>query len=145
MLPHQTKLIQEFFECASKLLDAKVVRSDKLIGDIGEWLCVQKYGLVLEKSGRHPGYDGKIGDSRVQVKVHNSPEGTNLAVGNPAQYDELIVILGPRSRLRVSKVKGSFHAYRFPSSEVKRLMQRESGYYCAKGVLEGAKIELIQL
>lgn len=145
MLPKDAALIQEFFDCTSKLLKAGIVRSDKILGDIGEWLCVQKYGLVLEASGRHPGYDGKIGTSRVQVKVHNSPEGTNLSVGNPDKYDELIVILGQRSRLRVSDVEATFHAYRFPSTEVKRLMKRDSGYYCAKGILENIKPDVILL
>ena len=145
MLQKEAALIQEFFECTSKLLEAQIVRSDKILGDIGEWLCVQNYGLVLETSGRHPGYDGKIGDSRVQVKVHNSPKGTNLSVGNPDNYDELIVILGPGSRLRVSAIKASFHAYRFSSAIVKRLMKRKSGYYCAKGILKNAQPDPIQL
>ena len=120
--------------------DAKIVRSDKLLGDIGEWLCVQNYGLVLEKSGRHPGYDGKIGKTRVQVKVHNSPTGTNLNVGSPDKYDELIVILGPRSRLRVDPNASAFHVYRFPAPDVKRNMQRKTGCYCAKKVLSDAKV-----
>lgn len=145
MLPKDTQLIQEFFDCTSKLLGAGIVRSDKIPGDIGEWLCVQKYGLVLESSGRHPGYDGKIGTSRVQVKVHNSPEGTNLSVGNPDKYDELIVILGPRSRLRVSDVEATFHAYRFSSTEVKRLMKRDSGHYCAMRTLENLQPDAIRL
>lgn len=145
MLPPETKLIQQFFDCPSKLLDAKVVRSDKLLGDIGEWLCVHAYGLVLETSGRHPGYDGKIGKARVQVKVHNSPHGTNLSVGNPDKYDKLIVILGPRSCLRVSALKAPFHAYHFSSHKVKAQMQRNSGFYCAKGVLSNAKPEALEL
>ncbi|WP_223481376.1 MULTISPECIES: hypothetical protein [unclassified Pseudomonas] len=138
-------LIREFFMCASKLLDAGVVRSDKLLGDIGEWLCVQQYGLLLEKSGRHPGYDGTIGESRVQVKVHNSPEGTNLNVGNPAKYDELIVVLGPRSRLRVSAELCAFHIYRFSSPEVFSLMKRESGYYCAKKIFASADPDFLSI
>lgn len=145
MLPTDAALIRDFFACTSRLLEANIVRSDKILGDIGEWLCVQKYGLVLESSGRHPGYDGKIGHSRVQVKVHNSPEGTNLSVGNPEKYDELIVILGPRSRLRVSDVKATFHAYRFPSAEVRRLMKRNSGHYCAMGAFENVQPDPIQL
>ena len=145
MLEKHAALIQELFACTSTLLEAGIVRSDKILGDIGEWLCVQKYGLVLESSGRHPGYDGKIGKSRVQVKVHNSPAGTNLSVGNPEQYDELIVIVGPRSRLRVSEVDATFHVYRFPSAEVKRLMKRNSGHYFAKGILKNSKPDAIQL
>ncbi|USA52660.1 hypothetical protein NDN13_14490 [Acinetobacter sp. C32I] len=145
MSPENAVLIQEFFNCTSKLLKAGIVRSDKILGDIGERLCVEKYGLVLETSGRHPGYDGKIGTSRVQVKVHNSPEGTNLNVGDPDKYDELIVILGPRSRLRVSDVNATFHTYRFPSDVVKHLMKRASGYYCGKRILQDSQLDIILL
>jgi len=132
----EKKLIREYFESVENLQNSNIVRSDKVLGDLGEWICVQKYGLVLEESGRHPGYDGKIGDETVQVKVHNSPEGTNLSVGNPDKYDLLIVLIGPRSKLRIGGRDESFHSYRFTSAEVKKLMARSSGHYCAKGILE---------
>lgn len=94
---HRT-LIRGYFDCTSKLVDAGLIRSDKVLGDLAEWICVGRFGLVLETSGRHPGYDGLIENSKVQVKAHNSPKGTNLSVGNPDHYDELIVLIGPRSR-----------------------------------------------
>lgn len=120
------------------------MRSDKVLGDLGEWICVKKYGLVLESSGRHPGYDGKINNKKVQVKVHNSPEGTNLSVGNPEKYDHLIVLIGPRSKLRIGDVDESFHSYRFTSREVKKKMARKSGHYCAKGILREKEYESIE-
>lgn len=145
MLLDDTKLISEFFAATAKLMDNAIVRSDKILGDIGEWICVKHYGLILESSGRHPGYDGKIGQSRVQVKVHNSPEGTNLSVGDPSKYDELVIVVGPRSRLRVSTNASAFHVYRFTSSEVSSLMRRNSGFYCAKGVLKKASPDYIEI
>lgn len=131
----ETKLIRDFFKSVAILQDKGIVRSDKVLGDIGEWVCVKKYGLVLELSGRHPGYDGRINNEKVQVKVHNSPKGTNLSAGNPDKYDHLIVLIGPKSRLRIGGVGESFHAYRFTSVEVKKLMARKSGHYCAKAIL----------
>ena len=56
----EKKLIREYFASVAKLQDKQIVRSDKVLGDLGEWVCVKHYGLVLERSGRHPGYDGKI-------------------------------------------------------------------------------------
>ncbi|WP_426992920.1 hypothetical protein [Methylomonas sp. CM2] len=132
----EKKLIREYFESVAKLQDQNIVRSDKVLGDLGEWLCVKKFGLVLEESGRHPGYDGKINGEKVQVKVHNSPERTNLSVGDPEKYDHLIVLIGPRSKLRIGSRDEAFHAYCFTSAEVKNTMARDSGYYCAKGTLE---------
>lgn len=145
MNQREKQLISEFFSCASRLNDAGIVRSDKLLGDIGEWLCVKEYGLVLAKSGRNKGFDGCIGDSRIQVKVHNAPVGKNISVGDPDNYDELIILIGPRSSLRNFDNQSSFHVYRFSSDEVKKAMERPSGFYCARGVLENRKYDSIAL
>lgn len=141
---HKT-LIREFFDCTARLQQAGIVRSDKILGDLAEWLCVQRYGLVLETSGRHPGYDGLIGLRRVQVKAHNSPKGTNLSVGSPEKYDELIVLIGPRSRLRVGPAGDSFHVYRFSSAHVEEEFRREKGCYCARKGLEKRDYEIIDV
>jgi len=98
---------------------------------------VEEFGLVLEKSGRHPGYDGNINGEKVQVKVHNSQERTNLSVGEPKEYAHLIILVGPRSRLRIGNNDESFYAYRFTSAEVKSTMASGNGYYCSKMTLLG--------
>ena len=140
----EKKLIREYLKSVANLQNNNIARSDKVLGDIGEWICAKKYGLILESSGRHPGYDGKIDNEKVQVKVHNSPQGTNLSVGDPEQYDHLIILIGPTSRLRIGDVDESFHSYRFTSSEVKSKMARTSGHYCAKGILEQKDYESVQ-
>lgn len=128
-------LLRNFFGFTANLIEAGIVRSDKVLGDIAEWLCVKNFDLVLCQSGRHPGFDGHIGSKKVQVKMHNSPEGNNLSVGNPSAYDELIVIIGPRSKLRINDAENCFLAYCFSSEDVTSLMKRSSGFYCAKTVL----------
>ncbi len=144
MTEPEKELIKKYFACVAELQDQKIVRSDKVLGDLGEWICVQNYDLKLETSGRHPGYDGKINEETVQVKVHNSPKGTNLSVGNPEKYNHLIVLIGPNSLLRIGDVEESFYVYRFTSCEVKKLMKSQSGYYCAKGILEAAEYDEIK-
>lgn len=141
----EKQLINEFFSCAVRLYDAGIVRSDKILGDLGEWFCVQRYGLVLASSGRNVGFDGCIGEKRVQVKVHNSKKGTNVFAGNPDKYDELFVLLGPRSRLRIDDTELSFLVYRFSSDEVKASMKSASGYYCAKATIQNRTYESIAL
>lgn len=135
----EKNLIREYFDVVSRMQDNGIVRSDKVLGDLGEWICSQEFNLKLETSGRHPGYDGKIGNETVQVKVHNSPKGTNLSVGNPDRYQQLIILIGPRSRLRIGERNESFHVYRFSSSDVVRLMKRTTGHYCARSVLQQVK------
>lgn len=141
----QKTLIREYFACAARLQDMEMIRSDKVLGDLAEWICVQRYGLVLETSGRHPGYDGVINERRVQVKAHNSPKGTNLSVGNPEQYDDLFVLIGPRSRLRVGPAGQSFHVYRFTSAQVDTTFRRKSGCYCAKKALAEESYDVIDI
>jgi hypothetical protein len=142
----QKRLLRGFFQSMSDLVAANIVRSDKILGDIGEWLCAQRFGVSLCQSGRHPGFDGLIAEKRIQIKIHNSPEGTNLSVGDANSYDELMVVIGPRSRLR-AQVKdassNSFLIYRFTSDEVRSLMKRSSGHYCAKGILAAAQAETV--
>ncbi|MDH5856031.1 hypothetical protein E8K88_03825 [Lampropedia aestuarii] len=145
MNDEQKSLIQQYFACTARLLDMEMIRSDKVLGDLAEWICVQSYGLELEASGRHPGYDGVIDNRKVQVKAHNSPKGTNLSVGNPEQYDELFVLIGPRSRLRVGPAGQSFHVYRFTSDQVDLRFRRASGYYCAKKTLAKEPYEVISI
>jgi hypothetical protein len=145
MTEDQRALIRSFFACTASLQDAQIVRSDKILGDLAEWICVQRYGLDLATSGRHPGYDGVIGESKVQVKAHNSPKGTNLSVGNPDQYDELFVLIGPRSRLRVGPAGQTFHVYRFAASYVHTNFRRAAGCYCAKGGLSAMTYDVIDV
>ncbi len=145
MTNDQKELIKNYLASIASLFEAKLIRSAKVLGDLAEWFCVQRYGLVLEKSGRHPGYDGRIGKFRVQVKAHNSPEGTNLNVGNPEKYDELIVLIGPLSRLRVGPPGLDFHVYRFPANHVKAFFKKEKGCYCAKKGLLARDFEVIEL
>lgn len=142
----QKRLLRGFFQSMSDLVEANIVRSDKILGDIGEWLCTQCFGISLCQSGRHPGFDGLIVGKRVQIKTHNSPEGTNLSVGDPNSYDELMIVIGPRSRLRPQLKdisSNSFLIYRFTSDKVRSLMKRPSGYYCAKGALTAAQAETV--
>ena len=145
MTEDQRALIRDFFACAASLQDAQMIRSDKILGDLAEWICTDRYGLVLATSGRHPGYDGVIGKTKVQVKAHNSPKGTNLSVGNPDLYDELIVLIGPRSRLRVGLAGQTFHVYRFTASQVAANLRRAKGCYCAKGSLTGMTYDVVDL
>ena len=76
--------------------------------------------------------------------MHNSPEGTNLSVGDPEKYDQLIVLIGPKSNLRIGSIEESFHSYRFNAVEVKKLMARISGYYCAKSILKNRSYDSIE-
>lgn len=133
MSPEQRVAIAEFFEAVQQLEELKVIRSSRFLGDLGEFLCADSLGIALVHELRLPGHDGTHEGKRVQVKFNNSAAANNINVGNPEQYDELIVVLGPKSKLREPDHKsGEFRFYRFSSEAVKQWRGPSQGYYCAK-------------
>lgn len=149
MLPSEAKLIHQYFELLENLSKPQIIRSKNILGDIGEWICEHKYHLVRESNNRHPGYDGKIGADLVQVKVNNSQIAKNLNVGDPDKYDEIIVLLGPSSYLRVltddAAKAATFHVYRFPSKYVKDHMKQKVGYSLARKVLQNVAPDFVNI
>ncbi|AZC37060.1 hypothetical protein C4K37_2673 [Pseudomonas chlororaphis subsp. piscium] len=85
------------------------------------------------------------GESRVQIKFNNSTAGNNINVGNPKSYDILVVIIGPRSKLREDGHQSDeFKLYRYSAAEVLTWKTPKNNYYCAKEKLAacGAKSSL---
>lgn len=127
MTSDQESALAAFFEAVDRLEKVGIIRSSRFLGDIGEFLCADAFGTVLAEQLRLPGHDGVHDEKRVQIKFNNSPTGNNINVGNPDNYDELVVVIGPRSKLRESQHEpGEFRFYRFSSTEV------APNFYCAK-------------
>ena len=118
MTEKQVDAIGEFFAAADKLKEFGIIRSDRYLGDIAEFICASSFGMVMAASGREPGHDGLIQDKRIQVKFHGGTSNT-VDCGNPDNYDELIVVLGPRSKLRPVGAASTFLIYRISSDLVK--------------------------
>lgn len=121
MTNEETKAIGDFFAAAEKLRELNIIRSDKYLGDISEFICKSELGVVLTVSGRQPGYDGKIEGSLVQLKF-NGGTSTTIDCGNPDDYDEILVVLGPNSVLRPDDASGDYLIYRIP----KHIVQQKS-------------------
>lgn len=125
--------ISAFFNAASALRDIGVIRSDKYLGDIAEYICQHFYNIELAVSGRQPGYDGINHSGRVQVKYHGSLTRTNIDLGNPDEYDTLLVVLGPNSLLRQSKYTDDFLIYQMSSETARNHFNTKSGTWsCGK-------------
>lgn len=133
MTPEQETAIAAFFEAVDMLEKVKVIRSSRFLGDIGEFLCADTFGAELVSGLREPGHDAMHEDRRVQVKFNNSPTGNNINVGAPDKYEELIVVIGPRSKLREADHRpGEFRFYRFTSEQVLPWKTEKGSFYCAK-------------
>lgn len=121
--------LKQFFSAQKKLNQLGIIHSRDYIGDIGRYLCQVTYDLELPKSPRQADYDGMIGTSKVQVRINNCPIGTPVRLTEPAEYDELIVVLGPNCFLRPENVEGDFIFYRFTRDEALKKFKSSSGGY----------------
>lgn len=142
------KAIAEFFTSVKTLKCLGVFRSDKYLGDLGEYICKYLYDIKLAENGRQQGYDGidTKDSSLVQVKFHGSSTRTNIDLGNPDEYDYVLVVLGPDSLLRDPSNTGDFLIYRFSSETVKNYKQGDSNSYsCGKSALTKAPSETLNL
>ena len=130
----QATAIMEFMDAVRKLREVGVIRSDNILGDIGEFLAASEFGLQLAKSPRQQDHDTEGSNDKVQIKFHNSTKGTNIRLGNPDAYDRLIIVLGPDSCLRpLNATTGQYCLYEFSALHVKQHFESKSGLYsCAK-------------
>jgi len=121
--------LKQFFSAQKKLNQLGIIHSRDYIGDVGRYLCQVAYDLELPKSPRQADYDGMIGTSKVLVRINNCPIGTPVRLTEPAEYDELIVVLGPSCFLRPENVEGDFIFYRFTRDEALKKFKFSSGRY----------------
>jgi len=126
MTKQQSQAIDQFFAVVERLKDLKVIRSDKYLGDIAEFVCKDQFALKLAVSGRQPGFDGYIDEKRVQVKFAGG-SSTTIDCGDPDQYEVLLLLLGPRSVLRSEPALKGFIAYRIPGDVVKKKPPHKDG------------------
>ena len=124
--------LKEFFSAQKRLNQLGIIHSKDYIGDIGRYLCQVMYNLAITKSGRQAGYDGMIGTSKIQVKINNCPIGTPVMLGEPGEYDELIVLLGPNCSLRPENIADDFISYRFTREKALKKFKTPGGKYVGK-------------
>jgi hypothetical protein len=66
--------ISQFFDSIEKLKQLGVFRSDKYLGDLGEYISQYFYNIELAQSGRQLGHDGIDSEGFVQVKYFEKPK-----------------------------------------------------------------------
>ena len=100
----------QFYKLIKKKKKENIIRSDNIFGDIGEFFCTQVYpDLKLVPSKTNPGYDATENGKKIQIKFSDSCDARNIHVGNPNNYNELIVVLGPKSIHRYTGEDDSRH------------------------------------
>ena len=118
-------MLKEFFNAQKGLGQLGVIRSRDYIGDIGRYLCQVTYDLELAEPPA--AYDGRLGDARVLVRFNNCPQSAPVRVADDAEFDELLVVLGPNSWLRPQGIQAEFVFYRLTRQEVLDKFQAADG------------------
>jgi hypothetical protein len=79
------------------LRDLGVIRSERMIGEIGEWFVELLLGGSRAESTPQSGYDIVLGQKRIQVKTHAKGDNNNArwtAYHYPrGAFDELIIVV----------------------------------------------------
>jgi hypothetical protein len=130
-------LLKDFFSKAESLKHNNIIKSDRFLGDIGEFIIEKKYGLIPPKNKREKYIDGTIGSETVQVKFSSSPTNTNINIGNPTKYDILYLILSKQSMHFPLNETSQFIVYRILSQDIlkDRLVTLKGKYYYTRNQL----------
>jgi hypothetical protein len=122
--------LKSFFTAQGKLHELGVIGSKHYIDDIGVYLCTELYDLEpVGKGKKGLGYEGLIGTSKVAVRLTNCPTGTPVRIAAPVAFDELIVVLGPKSWMRPEGIDAEFIFYRMGKDEVLDRFRELDGLY----------------
>lgn len=132
---HKLKLIKQFFELANELKANNILRSSKYLGDIGETICELLFNIKLNNNQREKSYDGWFNDKKVQIKLNNSTNGTNIFIGDKIEFDLLYLIITKQSKLFLyNDIKDiEYVIYIFENSEI------EGNKYIHKNILINKK------
>lgn len=124
----QQRALLSFNNSIEELKAAGVIRSDRYLGDIAEFLCADAYGIDLATNQRQAGHDGLRQDLKVQIK-YGGGKKTNMDLGNPSAYDEVYVVLGKDSVVRKYAHPADFLVYRLTADEVRNIGTTPGGKY----------------
>lgn len=130
MTDEQQQAIRNFFKSVGQLRQLKIIRSDTVFGDIGEFLCTIVFdGLTLVEEKTKEGFDAWLDGKKVQIKFSDSSDTKNISLGDPYQYEILIVVLGRKSAHRMhNDLDEDYLFYKFSSKEVIERFKVRSGY-----------------
>jgi hypothetical protein len=98
---HIADELQRIADAMERLRSLGVIRSQKVVSDIGEWLAATLLGGNLADSKNQKGWDITCGKAHIQVRTHakagtNKNRFTRVADVCAGQDDLAVVVLSPR-------------------------------------------------
>ena len=88
--------INKLVRIKKKLSELNVVRSEKIVSDIGEWFFTAIYGGERADRPTQEGWDVKLGSKKIQIKTHargNATSARYSVVGKFDKFDKLVIIV----------------------------------------------------
>jgi hypothetical protein len=128
MGPEVLNAMKNFFDSIEKLKDLGVFRSEKFLGDIGEFIIQKLDNVKLCTNQKQSDIDGYLDGKPIQIKSHWGSERKNVNFGHPDKYEILFVVLGPKSRMRNACYTDNFLIYKFSSEEIKSNYKTKKNY-----------------
>lgn len=126
--------IDDFFTAVEKLRSLEIIRSNRFLGDLGEFIASRAIGLQLNQNKRQKGFDAIFNNKKYEVKYSNGTK-TNISLGNPNEYDFIVLVIGSRSVLFDSSILGNYAIYELPASVALNYPNDKGGYSFGKSVL----------
>lgn len=119
----EIKAVQALAGAVSLLRASGVIRSARIVGDLGEWYAEVLFGGTRAKVQTQKGWDIAVEGSgdRLQVKTQRYDKGNrwNYLDGDPALFTHLVVVvLTDDFRIRA--------VYKVPTAELQPLLRTES-------------------
>lgn len=130
----QKDAIVQFAKSIDDLKKTGVIRSHRYLGDIGEFLCADAFGINLANNLREVNIDGTRGQRTVQIK-YNGGQRTNIDAGDPTSYDELYVVIGNNSVMYPKSSEGDYLIYYIAAKDLVPLVNEKGKCYCSMGTL----------
>jgi hypothetical protein len=99
VLSEELNALKIFSESKRLLKELNIVRSERIIGEIGEWYFLRLFGGKLATRTSEKGWDiQRDNGSKVQIKTHaksldNNARWTELSLASRSYFDELFVFV----------------------------------------------------
>lgn len=79
--------------CFTSLKEKGIIRSNNLVGDLGEYYCATKFSIKLSQNKVQKGYDGKDEKGHtVQIKTRKTPKGNAVVYFKNLDFDYCLFI-----------------------------------------------------
>lgn len=131
----EKEAINSFFEAVDKLKSLNIVRSNRFLGDLGEFFATKAISIQLNTNKRQKGFDAILDNKKYEIKYANGTK-TNISLGNPNEYDFVILVIGRDSVIFNSSINANYAIYKLTNTDALKYSTEKGVYSFGKNVLK---------